>query len=81
MTDDMLEFAHSANGDRWLVGRHQITGLVYVVHQPNERSGGAREEIELVDFLTTDRDHPERSRLLRLIGSWAQSAMPEASRS
>jgi hypothetical protein len=77
MSDDMVEFASSEHGDRWLVGRHQVTGLAYVMHIPNESSGGHIEEIELADFLSQDRDHPERLRLLRLIGAWAQSAVAD----
>jgi hypothetical protein len=74
MPDEMMEFSRSENGDRWLVGRHQVTGHAYVTHVPNESSGGQPQEIDLADFLSRDRDHPERLRLLRLIGSWAQSA-------
>ena len=75
MAEDIVEFARSQNGDRWSIGRHQITGFAYAVHEGNESSGGHREEIGLGEFLgTSDSGHPERSRLLRLLGAWAQSA-------
>jgi hypothetical protein len=77
MAYELFEFARSSNGDRWLIGRHQITGFAYVIHEANEPSGGTVTEIELAAFLTANASHPEAERLLRLIGAWATSALPE----
>jgi hypothetical protein len=78
MAEAIVEFARSQNGDRWYIGRHQSTGFAYVIHEGNESSGGHRDEVALADFLgTSDGDHPERLKLLRLIGAWAESARYE----
>jgi hypothetical protein len=75
MSDEFVEFARSENGDTWSIGRHQVSGFAYVVHEGNQSSGGHREELDLSSFLgTTNADSPERCRLLRLLGAWAQSA-------
>jgi hypothetical protein len=73
MSDELLEFAASSNGDRWLLGRDVGSGAAYVLHQANQASGGARTRIEIVDFLNHARVAPEHLALLVTIGTLAQS--------
>ncbi len=59
----------SENGDEWFLARDPGSGRVFVIHQPNERSGGRRSEIEIRDFLRAGNAGPEHQELYRLIGS------------
>jgi hypothetical protein len=67
--EQFKEFAASSNGDRWLLGCDQGSGLGYVLHQANQPSGGARTRIEIVDFLSQGRTAPEHYALLMMIGT------------
>lgn len=69
MSDALLEFAASSNGDRWLLGRDGDSGAAYVLHQANHPSGGARTRIEIADFLDPGRFAPEHRALLVTIGT------------
>lgn len=75
MTDAYKEFASSSNGDRWLLGRDQDSGVAYVLHQANQPSGGARTRIELIDFLNRGRIAPEHYALLVMIGTLVPEAV------
>jgi hypothetical protein len=44
------EIYRSANGDRWLLARDPDTGLMFVRHESNLRSGGQVAEIEIGTF-------------------------------
>ena len=68
-TDKLREFASSSNGDRWLLGRDEATGIAHVVHQASQPSGGAVTHIELGAFLNRGPAAPEILGLLKLIGS------------
>ena len=74
MSDELLEFAASSNGDRWLLGRDGDSGAAYVLHQANGPSGGARTRIELIDFLDRARVAPEHWALLVTIGTLLQGS-------
>ena len=65
----LLEFASSANGDRWFLGRDGTSGVAHVVHKANLPSGGAVNRIELGAFLYRGPSAPEMLSLLKLIGS------------
>ncbi len=69
MSDHLREFAASSNGDRWFLGRHEETGLAYVVHKASQPSGGAITHIELGAFLNRGPIHPQHQELLRLIST------------
>ena len=69
-SDEALrEFAASANGDRWFLGRDEVSGVAHVVHKANLPSGGAATHIELSAFLNRGPSAPEMLGLLKLIGS------------
>jgi hypothetical protein len=69
MSDELLEFAASSNGDRWLLGHDGESGVAYVLHQANLPSGGTRSRIEMVEFLERGRTAPEHRALLVMIGT------------
>jgi hypothetical protein len=60
----------SENGDSWWLCR-EASG-VFVLHQANLPSGGAVTKIELAQFLTSDRNAPEKEALLEMIGGLTQ---------
>jgi hypothetical protein len=62
------ELYRSPNGDCWFLGREPTNGNAFVIHQPNEPSGGKLSHIELGEFLRQG-DSPEQQALLRLIGT------------
>jgi hypothetical protein len=61
------EIYKSANGDGWFLCRNEM-GHVYVVHEPNEASGGRGSELGIGEFLSQAGVGPEHEALLRLIG-------------
>ncbi len=65
----LREFASSANGDRWFLGRDEATGTAHVVHRANLPSGGTVTPSELGAFLGRAPAAPETLALLRLIGT------------
>jgi hypothetical protein len=69
MKDAYKEFAASSNGDRWLLGRDQESGVAYVLHQANQPSGGKQTRIEIIDFLSRGRIAPEHHALLLMIAT------------
>jgi hypothetical protein len=69
MSDALMEFAVSSNGDRWLLGRDRDSGAAYVLHQANPPSGGARTRVEIAEFLDPARLAPEHRALLVTIGT------------
>ena len=70
------EFARSANGDIWLLGRDG-SDVPYVIHQANIASGGAVTKMDVEAFLKREPDHPESLELIRLIGTSANDPQPE----
>ena len=70
------EFARSANGDVWLLGRDG-SDIPYVVHQANLPSGGAATKMDVEAFLKREPDHPESLELIRLMGTAANAPQPE----
>ena len=71
MPDYLREFASSSNGDRWFLGRDEVSGGAYVVHKANLPSGGAVTRIDLGTFLNRGPIAPEHQSLLSLIGTLA----------
>lgn len=66
------EIYGSSNGDKWFL-RHDVEGdRIYIKHVANPASGGHQTDYEIGDFLSRPRS-PERSALLMLIGSLAES--------
>lgn len=74
MIDASMDFAASANGDRWALVRDADTGLVQVLHSANPPSGGAVTQIEIRDFLSPFVGSPEQLSLVVMIGSLAMDA-------
>jgi hypothetical protein len=70
------EFARSANGDVWLLGRDG-SDIPYVIHQANLPSGGVVTKMDVAAFLKQEPDHPESLELIRLMGTAANAAQPE----
>ncbi len=73
------ELYASPNGDRWSLCRDTTTGRPFVLHEPNQPSGGLPVEIELGSFLVVDSGAPEHQELLRLIGTLVGSSARSAS--
>ena len=65
----LREFASSSNGDRWFLGRDEVSGVAHVVHKAHPPSGGVVTHIELGAFLNRGPSAPEILGLLQLIGS------------
>lgn len=65
----LREFASSANGDRWFLGRDEASGVAHVVHRANVPSGGAVTRVELGAFLDRGPSAPEMLALSKLIGT------------
>jgi hypothetical protein len=63
------ELYRSANGDRWSLLRDETSSRPYILHQPNQASGGRESQIEIGDFLIRDAHGPQHAELLRLIGT------------
>jgi len=63
------ELYSSPNGDRWYLVREPETAKSFVRHKANLPSGGQVSDIEIGEFLSRDRGHPERRALLQLIGT------------
>src|SRR4051794_7921433 len=45
------ELYRSPNGDSWFLGREPMNGHAFIIHQPNDPSGGRLSHIELGAFL------------------------------
>jgi hypothetical protein len=58
------ELYNSPNGDRWLLSQ-DASGVLVVVHQPNESSGGRQSELRVELFLAQGGHGPEREALMR----------------
>ena len=63
------ELYSSPNGDRWYLVRESETAKSFVRHKANLPSGGQVSDIDISEFLSRDREHPERQALLQLIGT------------
>jgi len=66
---DVKEFASSSNGDRWFLGKNEVTQEAYVLHRGNPSSGGHETETPVQQFLNTRPFGPEREALLALLGA------------
>jgi hypothetical protein len=61
------ELYRSSTGDRWLLVR-DISGAVFVRHEPNHPSGGQSTKLQIGSFLSGGYG-PEHAELLHLIGT------------
>jgi hypothetical protein len=64
MTELIVEFWASSNGDRWFLVQNEQS---MVTHQANAPSGGARKNVPVSDFLQNDHGSPQHYALLRLL--------------
>ena len=64
----MEQLYRSPNSDTWFLARNPTTGLTFIRHQANTRSGGRVADIEIGAFLDGP-PHPEQEALLRVIGA------------
>ena len=69
----MRQIYKSANGDTWLLVRHERE-LVAVEHRPNAASGGSISQKSVGKFLVENGNGPERQELLKLIASLVDAA-------
>ena len=74
---DSRELYTSPNGDRWSLARNSRTGRVFIRHKANLPSGGQVTDIEIGDFLSEGRGHPEHQALLQLIGTLVVASPPD----
>jgi hypothetical protein len=65
------EIYSSSNGDRWFLARDAVNGHAYIIHDPNQASGGKRTQVEVGTFLKDGGHRPEHHAFLSLIGSLA----------
>ena len=66
---DRRELYRSPNGDAWYLARDPANSKAFVIHEPNEASGGQTSRVEISAFLRSSTEGPEHQALLRLIGS------------
>lgn len=66
--NNLREFAHSTNGDRWFLGTDEATNELLVLHRGNEPSGGHETEIAVQAFLDRRPSGPEREALVAALG-------------
>jgi hypothetical protein len=71
LTMPQIELYRSSSGDCWSLCKNE-SGKVYVVHEPNEASGGKQSIVDVRSFLAKG-DGPEQQALLQLIGSLVDS--------
>jgi hypothetical protein len=62
-----IEIYKSSNGDSWSLCRNEA-GNLYVVHEPNQASGGKASTIEVGAFLSQGHG-PQHQALLKLIAT------------
>jgi hypothetical protein len=66
---DRRELYRSANGDAWFLARDAADDKAFVIHEPNQGSGGQTSRLEIGVFLRPGAEGPEHQALLRLIAS------------
>jgi len=75
ISTDLMELYSSSNGDTWFLEK-DAAGQLFVLHQPNEPSGGHRSRIPAEEYLK--RSHgPERQALLSALNESKQSDLDE----
>lgn len=67
MAKEPTEFAASSNGDRWFLGRDEISGDDFVEHRANGPSGGAISRTSVAAFLAGRPLGPEHQALQLLL--------------
>jgi hypothetical protein len=67
MSEPLVEFAASSNGDRWLYGKDEASGRDVVEHHANAPSGGAVTRMDAAAFLKIEPLGPEHVALRELI--------------
>jgi hypothetical protein len=76
MSTQTRELYTSANGDSWYLCR-DVSGRVFVQHQPNIPSGGQASRIEVGTFLARGAQGPEHQALLQMIGTLVEQGTSE----
>jgi hypothetical protein len=65
--ENLQEFAASTNGDRWLLGKDNVSGADFVIHRANLPSGGHETRTSVRAFLAQGPANPEREALLSVL--------------
>lgn len=71
LTHDLVEFAVSSNGDRWLLRPEDESNRAYVEHRANEPSGGAVTRTSVATFLAGKPLGPQHDALRLLLAAEA----------
>lgn len=74
---DLKEFASSSNGDKWLVGKDDATGVMFVLHQGNAPSGAHETRSSVEAFLDQRPFGPEREALIAFLEKDSTDANPD----
>jgi hypothetical protein len=69
MPHELIEFATSSNGDKWLLSPADGGGRAFVEHRANEPSGGAVTRIPVADFLAGKPAGPQHDALRQLLAA------------
>ncbi|MBB2819292.1 UNVERIFIED_ORG: hypothetical protein GGD51_000542 [Rhizobium esperanzae] len=80
MPEAQIEFATSANGDKWYLGHNETAEQRMVIHHANDASGGTETRWPISSFLEHFGDHPQGQALreaLREAGFVEQEAPSE----
>jgi hypothetical protein len=70
---DGRELYRSPNGDAWFLCREAATGRPFVLHEPNQASGGRSSRMDVGQFLRPGSEAPEQQALLRLIATLSET--------
>lgn len=65
--ENLREFATSANGDGWLLGKDNVSSDDFVLHRANLHSGGHETRTSVRAFLAQGTAPPEREALRSLL--------------
>lgn len=69
MPTELHEVYASENGDRWSLGLEAERNRLFVLHEANLASGGARTEYQVESFLTRDVGSPQHQALTHLLAT------------
>jgi len=75
ISTDLMELYSSSNGDTWFLEK-DAAGQLFVLHQPNESSGGHKSRIPAEEHLKQSHG-PERQALLSALNESKQSDLDE----
>lgn len=75
---DLVEFATSSNGDKWLLGPAEGNHPAFVEHRANEPSGGSITRTSVAEFLDGKPAGPQHDALRQLLEDVPASAKRDA---